>query len=61
MGLAPSGVGFAVFAYVFFAYIIVGEFVGIAFCALVFHVGFSVNIMVSKGGGGRARVWGGGL
>jgi ABC-type multidrug transport system ATPase subunit len=45
IGLQPSWEAFLQFNYVFFCFILSGESIGIIFCAIFLHVGFSVNIM----------------
>lgn len=45
IGLRPEFGAFLIFTYVTFCFMFVGECVGVAFCALFFHIGFSVNIM----------------
>jgi hypothetical protein len=45
VGLNGSLSGFLVFAFVIFCFILVGEAIGIFFCALFFDIGLSVNLM----------------
>jgi ABC-type multidrug transport system ATPase subunit len=45
IGLQPTWEAFLQFNYVFFCFILSGESIGIIFCAIFLHVGFSVNIM----------------
>ncbi len=45
IGLQPTGDALVVFSYVVFCFILVGECIGVLFCALFMHVGFAVNIM----------------
>lgn len=45
VGLQPTWDATLEFTYVFFCFILSGESIGIIFCAIFLHVGFSVNIM----------------
>ena len=45
IGLQPSGLAFLQFSYVMFCFMFVGECIGVSFCAVFYHIGFSVNIM----------------
>lgn len=45
IGLRQTGEAFILFTYVMFCFMFVGECIGVAFCALFYHIGFSVNIM----------------
>jgi hypothetical protein len=44
-GLVHTGEGFGLIMLISWFYLSVGEFIGIAFCAVINHVGFSVNVM----------------
>ena len=44
-GLKRSLQGLLSLAYVAGSYMLVGEFIGVAFCSAFYHIGFSVNIM----------------
>jgi hypothetical protein len=45
VGITLSLTGFAYIAYVIFCFTITGEFVGVAFCSMFYHIGFTVNIV----------------
>ena len=45
IGLKASATGFVVFSYVVYCLLFAGECVGVIFCAMFMHIGFSVNIM----------------
>jgi hypothetical protein len=45
VGLQGTGIAFITFAGVVFSFILSGECVGVIFCSLFMHVGFSVNVM----------------
>ena len=45
IGLKPTLYALGIFTYCVFCFILVGECVGVTFCAIFMHVGLSVNIM----------------
>jgi hypothetical protein len=45
IGLQPTFDAFLQFTYILFCFMLAGESIGIIFCAIFLHVGFSVNIM----------------
>lgn len=45
IGLTPTGLALLQFSACIFAFMFVGDCIGVAFCAAFQHVGFSVNIM----------------
>jgi hypothetical protein len=68
VGLQPEPIALLIFTCVVFCFIFAGECVGVIFCSMFMHVGFSVNVMsvvISVFGKGISCVsvffWGGGL
>jgi hypothetical protein len=45
IGLNRSFNGFLLFSFVAFCFVIVGEALGVIFCAIFDHIGVSVNLM----------------
>lgn len=45
VGVTDTFLGFCYLTFVMFAFTITGEFVGIAFCSMFYHIGFTVNIV----------------
>ena len=45
IGLKPTLYAVGVFTYCVYCFVLVGECVGVAFCAIFMHIGLSVNVM----------------